>query len=182
MAPARYNHEAMALAARDDVVFDVDIRTVDAETFEDAVAYNTNVPGMVGTVVRNDPGELLVLDHRDYGGWVMPGGRIDPGESLRAAARRETREESGVEVEIVRPLLVLHFVPRHDGRSTDNFLTYFECRAVDPEPATDLGEADEDIREARWTDTVPSPRPADPTWDRTYGLVTEWFEGITLAE
>jgi bis(5'-nucleosidyl)-tetraphosphatase len=38
----------------------------------------------------------LLLRHRDGGHWALPKGRIEPGESERAAARREIGEETGI--------------------------------------------------------------------------------------
>lgn len=52
-------------------------------------------------IVLNDRGELLLV-RGPRRGWEMPGGQVEEGESLSAAAVRETLEESGVEIEIVR--------------------------------------------------------------------------------
>jgi len=42
------------------------------------------------------------------GAWDLPAGYLDPGESFEDAARRETREEAGFEVELVALLGVYH--------------------------------------------------------------------------
>ena len=39
----------------------------------------------------------LLVEHPRRG-WVMPGGKVEPGESVRVAARREVEEETGVPV------------------------------------------------------------------------------------
>lgn len=36
------------------------------------------------------------------GGWDLPAGYLEPGESAEEGARRETREEAGIEVELLR--------------------------------------------------------------------------------
>ena len=55
----------------------------------------------VGTIIRM-PDARLVLVRRaiepGYGLWVFPGGYVDRGEELSAAAIREAREESGLDV------------------------------------------------------------------------------------
>ena len=53
---------------------------------------------VVGCLVQNDGGEVLLIRHRKRG-WEIPQGRVEEGESLLAALRREVREETGVEVE-----------------------------------------------------------------------------------
>jgi ADP-ribose pyrophosphatase YjhB (NUDIX family) len=42
------------------------------------------------------------------GEWDLPAGYLDPGESFEQAARRETSEESGIEVELVELAGVYH--------------------------------------------------------------------------
>src|ERR1022692_2395051 len=54
-------------------------------------------------VLRQDVPALLITRRapnlRSHAGqWALPGGRRDPGESAEDAARRELREETGVEV------------------------------------------------------------------------------------
>lgn len=52
-------------------------------------------------IVINDQNEILLIRGHDRG-WEMPGGQVEVGESLEAAAIRETKEESGVDIEIIK--------------------------------------------------------------------------------
>lgn len=59
----------------------------------------------VGTIIQMaDGGIVLVRRAIDpgYGLWVFPGGYVDRGEEVQAAAIREAREESGLDVRIDR--------------------------------------------------------------------------------
>lgn len=53
------------------------------------------------TIVINDKNEILLIKGPRRG-WEMPGGQVEEGESLKEAAIRETKEESGVEIEIIK--------------------------------------------------------------------------------
>jgi ADP-ribose pyrophosphatase YjhB (NUDIX family) len=67
----------------------------------------------IGTacVVTNDEGQFLLSQRGDLGTWGVPGGRLDKGERLEDAALREVREETGIEVEVERPV-GLYYVTR----------------------------------------------------------------------
>ncbi len=49
-------------------------------------------------------------DSHQGGLWEFPGGKVEPGESLEAALARELREELGIAIESISPLLQV----RHD--------------------------------------------------------------------
>lgn len=76
-----------------------------------APAPNAVVPSV--TVVVLDANRRLLLIHRtDNDLWSIPGGAIDPGESVRQAAVRETKEETGYDVEVT-DLVGIYTDPRH---------------------------------------------------------------------
>jgi 8-oxo-dGTP diphosphatase len=58
---------------------------------------------VVGVALYDGAGRVLVARRRG-GGWEFPGGKVEPGESERAAARRECAEELGVQVRLTRRL------------------------------------------------------------------------------
>jgi 8-oxo-dGTP diphosphatase len=74
---------------------------VDPETYDStAERASAGTVGGAGAWVRREcDGETaaLMVREADKGGWSEPAGKQEPGESLRAAACRETYEETGVE-------------------------------------------------------------------------------------
>lgn len=89
-------------------------------------------------VVAHHEGKMLVVHERKHGGgWYLPAGRVEPGETLRDAAIRETFEESGVEVELEGLLRVEH-APHPRGT---RFRFFFSARPKDdPTPRSEPNE------------------------------------------
>jgi 8-oxo-dGTP diphosphatase len=59
----------------------------------------------VGTIITDDAGRIVLVRRAiepGYGKWVFPGGFIDRGETVEAAALREAREECGLDVRLDR--------------------------------------------------------------------------------
>ena len=58
----------------------------------------------VSAVVRRVRGgeEILLMQRSDNGHWGLPGGHVEPGESVAAAALREVFEETGWRIELGR--------------------------------------------------------------------------------
>ena len=100
----------------------------------------------VGAIVFRDGAVLLVKRGAEpnRGRWSLPGGCLEIGETVEAGAVRETREETGVDVQPLRVLDVRNFIERKDGEVRWHYvLIDVLCEYVrgDPFPATDAENA-----------------------------------------
>lgn len=108
------------------------------------------VDGRLLAARRTEPPQLA-------GGWELPGGKVDPGETPEQACVREVREELGCEIEVGRLL---------EGRqqlTTELVLQAYVCRLVEGEPDPMLLEHDalrwlapEELEDLRW---LPADQP-----------------------
>src|SRR4051794_23964046 len=89
----------------------------------------TSLVPSVNVGVLNESGELLLIRRTDNENWAMPGGAMDIGETIAAAGVRETREETGIDCEIVR-LVGVYTNPRHVMEYTSNGEVRQECSLV----------------------------------------------------
>ncbi|MGB0996011.1 MAG: NUDIX hydrolase [Acidimicrobiales bacterium] len=96
----------------------------------------------VGAVVLHHDHVLLVRRSTppEAGRWSFPGGRVEPGERMADAAVREVREETGLDVEIDRPLdWVERIGPDHHFVIVDFAATVPERQ--EPTPGDDAADA-----------------------------------------
>jgi 8-oxo-dGTP pyrophosphatase MutT (NUDIX family) len=59
---------------------------------------------VTGFIFTADRCRILLTRRADNGEWCLPGGRVEPGESLEDAVCREVLEETGLVVNVVRLL------------------------------------------------------------------------------
>ncbi len=99
-----------------------------------------NITSVGGLVVRDQ--ELLVV-RMTYGPtrgrYMLPGGLLDPGETLDQAVVREVREETAVEA---RPVGIAGVRSRRDGDNTDTYIVWLLDHLAG-EPQTDSRENDD---------------------------------------
>ena len=55
-------------------------------------------------VLRDAQGRIMLEKRADCRMWGVPGGRVEPGESIADAARREILEETGLDIRVTRLL------------------------------------------------------------------------------
>ena len=122
-------------------------------------------PGVGVAVVVQRAGQILLVRRTRHGGgsWSAPGGYLDHGEELAAAAARELREETGLAADGLRFLAVGNDrFP--DGRH--NVTIWFAAAGTSGEATA---AAPEEVAEVGWFawDALP-----DPLYDSTRAVLT----------
>jgi 8-oxo-dGTP diphosphatase len=105
------------------------------------------ITSVVAVIVDQD--EQVLLTQRSVppfqGEWVMPGGKIDLGEPIVEALKREVWEEVGLEVEVGRLIDVFE----HVTPGADNYhfiIIYYLCTPL----YCDVNHNRDEVAEARW--------------------------------
>ena len=60
------------------------------------------MPSIAVNIAVIQGGQVLLTKREDFEVWCLPGGGVEAGESLAEAAIRETKEETGLDVELTR--------------------------------------------------------------------------------
>lgn len=109
-----------------------------------AMNFNTGV----GAVVLNE-GKLLVIKDRFSIGYKLPGGHIDPHETIEKALVREVYEETGVKVTFESIINIGHFLKGQFGEQN----LYIVCTAKNISTDINIHDSSE-IVDAKWIDVA----------------------------
>ncbi|MFE7872915.1 NUDIX hydrolase [Micromonospora humida] len=109
------------------------------EYYDDPQAPKANsiVPA-VTVFVLDEQDRVLLIRRTDNGLWAIPGGAQDFGEYIAETAVRETKEESGIDVEVTG-IVGIYTDPKHvmaysDGEVRQQFSICFRARHLGGEP------------------------------------------------
>jgi len=102
-----------------------------------------------GVVLRGDEVVVIVPTRRAADGrqvLALPKGHVDPGETAPQAARREVREEAGVDATLVDELGEVRYWYQRDGRRIAKLVTFFLFEYA----GGDVADHDAEVEQARW--------------------------------
>ncbi|WP_301271070.1 NUDIX hydrolase [Halomonas sp. Y3] len=119
------------------------------------------------TVIQREDGAILMvkrLHPPEAGLWSVPGGKVDPGESLRDAAAREAFEETGLRVEVGQRLWTAQLARDDD--------IIYELHDFAASPIGGVLQAGDDAAKVRWV-------PADQI--SSMPLVAELLDHLRAA-
>ncbi len=132
----------------------------------------------VGVVVIKNGCVLLIRRGKAprAGAWSLPGGRQRLGETVRETARRELREETGVEAAVTALLDVVDSITRDDGGAIAYHYTLVDFLAEWCDGAVRAGG---DAAEAVWAD--PDDLGPFDLWDETLRVIRLGLAKRSLA-
>ena len=97
--------------------------------------------GSNGTAAHGEDGKIVLIKRKNFPfGWALPGGFVDYGESLEAAAIREAEEETSLNVELEYQLGA-YSDPARDPRFHTISVVFVASATGAPRAADDAGEA-----------------------------------------
>ena len=94
--------------------------------------------------------EVALIQHRDRKAWSLPKGFIERGEAPEAAARRETREETGLSGNIVAKIdtIKYSYVAKWEKPPTRVFkiVTFYLLKFIEGDPS----QHDDEVDQVAW--------------------------------
>ena len=128
----------------------------------------------VGAVIIHQDKVLLVLRGQPPAQdlWAIPGGSVELGETLQAAAEREVVEETGLRIKAGQVIYIFDAIQRDDlGRVQYHYVILdLEAEALDP---TQLLTPADDVRDAGWFTLAELTRPGFPISETTRLLLQQ---------
>ncbi|MEV6816589.1 NUDIX domain-containing protein [Micromonospora sp. NPDC051296] len=102
--------------------------------YDPAAPQANSIVVAVTVFAQDDEGRVLLIHRTDNSLWSLPGGTQEVGENISSTAVRETREETGLEVEVTGLVGVYsnpnHVVAYDDGEVRQQFAICVRARTV----------------------------------------------------
>jgi mutator protein MutT len=119
-----------------------------------------------GYAILIHEGKMLLVNLRSNGKWFFPGGKVEIGEKIEDAIKREVKEEAGIEIEVEKFLTFkeTYFYYDPTDEAWQNYSFFFICKPLSFEPSEKYQVEDDDANKPTWVelkklkkDDFPSP-------------------------
>jgi len=128
-----------------------------------------------GALILNENDEIFLMKSPKWENqWVVPGGKVEKGDSMKETVEKEVKEETGLEVTDVK------FLKAKDGGNPDDFerdthfiFLNFSCRAENQEVELDEREA----VDYTWIDPEEALDSDLDINDSTRDFIQTWLQG-----
>lgn len=87
----------------------------------------------VAGIIEFPDNKILLVKRKTVvfkGYWALPGGKVDPGETVEQSVLREIKEKTGLEVKIVKKIGEYHEIGVQDGIEYDYYPACFLVKPV----------------------------------------------------
>lgn len=98
-------------------------------------------------LIVDEAGRLLIV-RNDDDRWDLPGGKVEAGETLEQALKREVKEETGLDIEIEG----LYSVRELFRKKKEEHMLIFTFLASKTGGKLSVQDPDQEVQEAKWVD------------------------------
>ncbi len=113
----------------------------------------------VGAIIEDNKGRILLVKHVParagfwQGKWICPGGKLELGETIEEGIKREVKEETNLDIELMRRLIPFDRIVK-EGNETRLHVIYIDYVA---KLIGGVLRPDSDVGEGCWVDRKDLP-------------------------
>lgn len=130
--------------------------------------------GLAVNVAVIHEGKILLTQREDFETWILPSGGVEDGESLAQAAIRETKEETGLDVELTRLVGIYSRL----SNMSPGYMVLFAAKPIGGEIKCQEGET----IAVEWFDSDKIPSPLSLGHQRRIKDAMEGVSGVAVLQ
>jgi len=130
--------------------------------------------GLADHVAVIQEGKILLTQREDFETWILPSGGVEDGESLAQAAIRETKEETGLDIELTRLVGIYSWL----GNWSPGYRVVFAAKPIGGEINCQEGET----MDVRWFAFNEIPNLLSAGQKRRIADAISGITGVTVSQ